>query len=316
MRNHLKEFNQKGSVLIITLIIMSVAVTLAFYIIKLSKDLLTTSSMILDKLDAKIEAESTVELMKYLFSTNAFQKDSIKINSFPFENKEVSIKIPKKIWLNGDSVEIGDTVVKAVDTNAKFDITSFSYDENLLRRILKSYGVENKDIAVAVDSYKDWIDPDDLQHLNGAEKYYYQFEKGYKYSSRNNRNFQDISELKLIRGFENIYDKIKNHLILVYRGGINIYTTDAKTLSIALGISIDDAKQILKVREKEKQLGELAQPVEELFNDYEGIIFTYPSFIVEFNIETTKNEAKEKIYCIISFRPDEKTPFRTIKYQQ
>ncbi len=312
----MKEFKEKGSVLIITLIIMSVAVALAFYIIKLSKDILSSSTMILDKLEAKIEAESTVELLKYIISTNAFQKDNVKINTAYYENKGINIKIPERIWINGEAVKIGDTVVKALDTNAKFDITSLSYDENLLRRILKYSGLSKKEVAIASDSFEDWIDHDNLKHINGAEKYYYQFEKGYKYSPRNNQNFQGINELKLIRGFENIYDKIKDHLILVYRGGINIYTTDAKTLAIALGISIDDAKQILKIREKEKKFGELAQPVEQTFEDDAGVISTFPSFILEFNVETTKNEAKEKIYCIISFRPDEKTPYRTIKYQQ
>jgi len=87
-------------------------------------------------------------------------------------------------------------------------------------------------------------------------------------------------------------------------------------LAIALGISVDEAKQIIKIREKEKKFGELAQPVEESFQDYEGILSTFPSFMLEINIETTKNEAKEKVYCIIDFRPDENTPFRTIKYQQ
>lgn len=310
----MKEYNQKGSVLIITLIIMSIAVTLAFYIIKLSKDILSTSSMILDKLEAKIEAESTVELLKYLVSTNSFGKDHIKINTKNIESKNIGISLPEKIWINGEAVEIGNTKIKALDTNSKFDISSL--DETLLRRILKYSGLKDKDIAVASDSYADWIDPDNLKHLNGAERYYYQFEKGYKYSPRNNANIQSIDELKLIRGFGDIYDKIKNRLILAYKGGINIYTADAETLAIALGISIDNAKQILKIREKEKLYGELSQPIEESYEDFEGIIATFPSFILELNVETTKNEAKEKIYCIISFRPDEKTPFRTIKYQQ
>ncbi len=310
----MKEFNQKGSVLIITLIIMSVAVALSFYIIKISKDILLTSSMILDKLEAKVEAESTVELMKYIISTSPFSKDRIKINSLKYEKEEVGINIPEKIPINGETVEIGDTKIKALDTSAKFSIGSL--DSSLLNKILRYAGLEKKEIAVASDSYADWIDSDDLKHLNGAEKYYYQIEKGYKYSPRNNVNIQDIGEIKLIRGFENIYTKIKNYLIPTYKGGINVYTADAKILSIALGISIDDAKQILKIREKEKKFGELAQPVEEIFLDYEGILTTFPSFILEINIETQKNEAKEKVYCIIDFRPDEKTPFRTIKYQQ
>ncbi len=310
----MKDFNQRGSVLIITLIIMSVAVTLAFYIIKLSKDILATSSMILDKLEAKIEAESTVELLKYLVSTNAFSKDQIKINTTIFENKDVGINLPKKILINGETVKIGNTEIKALDTSAKFSVGSL--DSATLRKILKYAGLENKDISIATDSYEDWIDSDDLKHLNGAEKYYYQFEKGYKYSPRNNVNLQDVGELKLIRGFKNIYDNIKNHLVLTYKGGINVYTADAQTLAIALGISVDEAKQIIKIREKEKKFGELSQPVEETFQDYEGILSTFPSFMLEINIETTKNEAKEKVYCIIDFRPDENTPFRTIKYQQ
>jgi len=118
---------------------------LSFYIIKLSKDILSTSSMILDKLEAKIEAESTVELLKYLASTNAFSKDQIKINTTIFENKDININLPKKILINGESVSVG------------------SLDRVTLSKILKYAGLENKDISIASDSYEDWIDSDDLK---------------------------------------------------------------------------------------------------------------------------------------------------------
>jgi len=294
---------------------MSVAVTLAFYIIKLSKDVLSTSSMILDKLEAKIEAESTVEQLKFIISTNPFYKNMIKINNGNYESKKEDEMLNlTEIYIDGRERKVGDTVIRVKDSSGKINITSI--DRNTLMRILNYLGASTREVNIASDSYEDWIDSDDFKHINGAEKYYYQIEKGYKYSPRNNINLQSIEELKLIRGFKDIYNKLKDFVILSYKGGgINVYIVDAKSLSALFGISIDKAKEIIKLREKEEKFGNNSPTMENLASDSE-ILSTFPNYMLEINVETTKNEAKEKVYCIIDFRPDENTPFRTIKYQQ
>jgi len=112
--------SNKGSVLIITLILMSVAITLALYIVKLSKDIVQSYQMVMDKLEAKIEAESTVEILKFLLSTNPVIKNRINVNTKIDENLSVS----KTFYTDGREERIKNTTVRIYDTGRKINLLS------------------------------------------------------------------------------------------------------------------------------------------------------------------------------------------------
>lgn len=99
-----------------------------------------------------------------------------------------------------------------VDEGSKIDINSAS--DEVLSKILKESGIEDeKLIASIADAILDWIDPNDLHRLNGAENDYYKnLEEPYFCK---NKPFDTLEELLLVKGMtlEILYgtDYVKKH---------------------------------------------------------------------------------------------------------
>ncbi len=82
-------------------------------------------------------------------------------------------------WVPGEtpySIQIGNIYcdVYLHDENRKINLNGIS-DENkgILVEYFTQMGIDIFDADIIVDSILDWIDPDDLNHLNGAEDNYY-----------------------------------------------------------------------------------------------------------------------------------------------
>lgn len=97
-----------------------------------------------------------------------------------------------------ENYQIGRGVVslKITDMERKFNINQV--DEQILQQALTLIGVDAGEIPSITASILDWIDPDDVTHVNGAETDYYQSLSPAYYAK--NKPMDDISELLLIRG--------------------------------------------------------------------------------------------------------------------
>ena len=109
---------------------------------------------------------------------------------------------PLKLWyprsapwsceIDGQGFEI-----RLVGEAGKFQINGLPIET--LRRVVEACGLENETRRdTVVDSLLDWVDGDDLHHLNGAESDYYK-EQGLDYGCKN-RPIDVVNELLLIRG--------------------------------------------------------------------------------------------------------------------
>ena len=149
-------------------------------------------------------------------------------------------------WIPGRnpySVQIGDIKcdVYLSSENGKININGID-DENreVFVNFLTKKGVDIFDADTITDSILDWIDPDDLTHLNGAEDQYYGSLPD-PYKSKDGPFFS-IEELTLVQGitpaiFENIKDDIT-----VYGDkniNININIASKEILSSIPGLSDD-----------------------------------------------------------------------------
>jgi type II secretory pathway component PulK len=89
-----------------------------------------------------------------------------------------------------------------VDMERKFNLTAIR-DERfspILQRALEMMGVEPVNVMTIVDSYLDWIDPDNQKHPQGAEsEYYARLNPAAPYVAKNGP-MDDISELLLLQG--------------------------------------------------------------------------------------------------------------------
>lgn len=69
-----------------------------------------------------------------------------------------------------------------------------------LRRLFSFWGLNERQIAIVVDSLMDWVDGDDLRLLNGAEGVDIPLDSGW--SRPENRAFLDLAEMERVRGME------------------------------------------------------------------------------------------------------------------
>ena len=145
------------------------------------------------------------------------------------------------------SVQIGSAScsVYLSDENGKTNINAISdEDRDFYKDFFIQKGIDMLDADEIVDSILDWIDPDDLTHLNGAEDNYYgSLPEPYK---TKNDTFDSIEELTLIKGITpEIFEVIRND-VTVYGGeqiAINVSFASKETLSSILGLTdeiIDD----------------------------------------------------------------------------
>jgi general secretion pathway protein K len=111
-----------------------------------------------------------------------------------------SNSVLSSISLDNYPVGEGTVSIKIIDLERKVNINTAIYPANsqMIIQALTLMGVDANDISVVSDSILDWIDPDDLPRVAGAESDYYQGLAVPYYAK--NAPMDDLSELLLIRG--------------------------------------------------------------------------------------------------------------------
>ncbi len=294
-----------GSAIIIALIISLIAMAITLFVIGVNKSIVESSDMLLDKLNAKFRAESLINKIGFYVSTGRFTSDSV-------ENPSVK-GLPVKMSINGSLQKIdNNTEVTIRDAGSMMSI--WAINPKVISNLLKLDNVSSQKIAVIKDSIMDWIDKDNLIHLNGAEAQYYKG-KGYKYLPRNSFGIQSVYELKLVRGINSkIFKFLKGYLILAPKWHFNLSTMNEAMLSAATGIPynllkslrFDEKNKELSLSDLEKETGKMLDPV---------YYQTFPAFVLDIHVAIRFNKALEKRSCVISFYQSEKSPFRVLKWE-
>ncbi len=144
---------------------------------------------------------------------------------------------------NPYSVTMGDRDcdVYLSSENAKININGLN-DKNreLFVNFLKKRDIDASDADIITDSILDWIDTNDLTHINGAEDGYYgSLPDPYK---TKDAPFQSIEETALVRGVSpDIFENIKD-FITVYgdkKISINVNLASKEILSSIPGLNED-----------------------------------------------------------------------------
>jgi general secretion pathway protein K len=109
---------------------------------------------------------------------------------------------------------------------------------------------EFRDSASAlVDALRDWVDPDDLSGLKGAENEYY-FEQGYE-NYPFNRPFYSLDEMLLVRGMDQVIAAKRNwrDFFTIYSGGkLDMNEAEAGGVGLATGADIESAQELVELR--------------------------------------------------------------------
>ena len=93
---------------------------------------------------------------------------------------------------------LGHCWVEVADANYFLDLNRASFEE--IRRLCLSLKMDNHQAEIIADSIRDWIDPDMLEQLNGAEDDYY-LNLRPPYRSKN-APLERYGELPLVRGID------------------------------------------------------------------------------------------------------------------
>ncbi len=202
----------------------------------------------------------------------AREKKSGKIRNLRGENKKRRRSGP---WLPSNhpyTVEIGgrDCDVFIADEGGKVNINKLTDDTRIgFIKFLKSYNLEELTAETITDCILDWLDKDDLHHVNGAEKdYYVTLPEPYE---PKNGPFESIEELTLVKGVTpEIFELLRDHITIYGSGKININFASQEALLSIPEITPEIAKAITAFKKKGKSIKQF-HILKELFNHF-GII--------------------------------------------
>jgi general secretion pathway protein K len=302
--------NSRGSALVVVLAITSVLFLGCLFLLKVAKENIRTSQCLVDKLNAQMIADSTVEAFKFLGATGAFNQNKLLCGF----GDDIGMK--REFPLDGTVVELGqNTRLQALDAAAKLDVWS-SNPVHLARMFAILSGDDSKGSQI-VDCLLDWYDEDDLMRLNGAESYYYKTERGYKYGPRNYHAPQCVEELSLVKGLDNprVWAKMRNELILATGVEPNLNTMDKTMLRTVLGINGDTADSLLATRKSKGFLSYLDVSYATGIGTSALVDYcsTNPGGIINLSVETVSGSARESVRLLVNFKPDIEGPFKVLE---
>ena len=263
------------------------------FIITLSKDNISLTQSVNNKLKARIIAENYLEVLEYYVLTANY--DSLKlINNVKFKNYE----LPKEIFLDGREYNSSNVSYSLRDTSMMLNV--LSPDTQMIAKLanIKMYNSLN-------DSLLDWVDMDDKVRLNGAEESYYEKNQQVNYKPRNFSAIQSVDELKLVKGFASLksksFKRLKRYLYFSSNGSnVNLALIDAYYLSRLLKINIYTAQELEKLKMKDyRKFQKYIQNLKSYNDGYMGFALSKQ---IKFSIQVKIGMSRVLLNTIIDFR--------------
>ena len=139
------------------------------------------------------------------------------------------------ISLNDYHLGDGKFSLKITDLERKANINTA--DEAMLQQVLTRMGVEAGEVSTIANSILDWIDPDDIPRIGGAESSYYKNLDPPYYAK--NAPIDDLSELLLVKGVTpDIYwgGVISNHPPAAFQNRLGLLGPNANMPPLSVGL--------------------------------------------------------------------------------
>lgn len=143
------------------------------------------------------------------------------------------------------SINDMDCDIHIDDEGGKININSINdANKDILIDFLLGNSVDKEDAETITDSVIDWMDKDDLHHINGAETPYYEaLPESYK---AKNAPFDSTEELLLIKGVTPVtFDNIRDGVTVFGSDKININFADKDVLTSIPGIDEEAADELI-----------------------------------------------------------------------
>lgn len=170
------------------------------------------------------------------------------------------------------SIRIGDRdcEVSISDESGKINVNKITDDMRVsFTKVLKAYKLKELVAETITDSILDWLDEDELHHVNGAEKDYYATLSD-PYEPKNGP-FESIEELTLVKGVTpQIFDLLRDHLTIYGSGKVNVNFASKEVLLYVPTITDEIADAIIQLRKKRGKIKKL-DTLKEIFRHF-GVI--------------------------------------------
>jgi general secretion pathway protein K len=133
---------------------------------------------------------------------------------------------------------------KVISEGGRFNINAIILqdDKALLKSMFMDWGLELDAAQEVADALTDWIDSDDDEQLNGAEKTYYEGEG--RINQPFNRPFYDVNEVALVRGMdlvEAVRPDWREWFTIWSGGGLDLNEAPAELIAAAAEIPVEQA---------------------------------------------------------------------------
>jgi type II secretory pathway component PulK len=137
--------------------------------------------------------------------------------------------------------------VRILSEGGRFNINSLilRQDKELLKSMFINWGLELEVAQEIADALTDWVDTDDDEQLNGAEKKYYEAEG--RINQPFNRPFYDLSEVSLVRGMdlvEAVRPDWRDWFTIWSSGGLDLNEAPAELIAAAADLEPEQAEII------------------------------------------------------------------------
>lgn len=141
-------------------------------------------------------------------------------------------KDKKQVWpidSTKRSLMFGDIALTIVVEDERGKIPLNGVNEDQVRSLFQTVGVSGPRLSTLVDSYEDWIDPDNDRRQSGAEAKDY---AAFGYKPRNSA-FHTTAELRMLKGMDNdVYAKVAPAITVFFGESGGFSETTAQILAL------------------------------------------------------------------------------------
>jgi len=303
-----KTLYKKGFAFSITMWIIASLLFATVVILRFAKEEVGLSQGLNDKIKTQLTAQSVFEALKFYVPTADYTLTSLK-NSLL---QETQYPFPTEMVLDGREYNVTQKIQLSIkDTSMMLNVT---YDSSTMIAKALTREKEEELSAVLKDSLEDWRDEDNLVKVNGAEENTYR-SLGQRIKVRNTNAIQDIHELQMIQGFDELNSSLIESNLYYGRGtSVNLMLMDNRRyLSTLLGVDEAFMQKLLELRESEPLKFRKTLATLPAYNDDYMGFWLSKQLVVK--IEVHEGRARSILKAILTFKQLNERPYMILSYR-
>ncbi|MDT8427969.1 MAG: type II secretion system protein GspK [Pseudomonadales bacterium] len=263
---------QRGAVIIIVLwtsVLLTILVTVMAAKVQLS------ARTALHNQTASFDLAAIMTAMNHAEMELMLERMAIPVGFQPETDSEGQFRIPAYRF-NGQPLTLAypvdeEMVVRIYDHAGKINLNRMPREQmRLLIENRLGEGHDPDQVEQLLGAWTDWTDLNDIANINGAENAYYQ-NLDPPYSARNNPELETVAELRLIRGFDELFRGVDLEAAFTVHGNgrtVNLNLATREAMQLLPGMDEELIEQIIALRQEKDfrnkaEVGELV-PLEQM----------------------------------------------------